>query len=79
MYLGTLAVSSIFSNRGLLTSYRLWSERERLAYQISLLEGDVGMLRPQVRNFRNDPRTIERYAREELHLVGKDEIQYIFH
>ncbi|MFH1263691.1 MAG: septum formation initiator family protein [Pseudomonadota bacterium] len=77
-YLGLLAFSSVFTNRGLLTSYRLWSERQRLDGAIGKLSAEVNGLDSEVRKFRGDPRTIERYAREELHLVGKNEIQYIF-
>jgi cell division protein FtsB len=78
VYLGILAVSSVFSDRGLFTAYRIWTQKERLERDISSVAADVGDLTNQVRDFRSDPRTLERYAREELQLVGKDEIQYIF-
>jgi cell division protein FtsB len=77
-YLALLAFSSVFTNRGLFTSYRLWVERQRLDGAIGRLSVEVRDLDNQVRKFRSEPRTLERYAREELHLVGKNEIQYIF-
>jgi cell division protein FtsB len=78
VYLGLLAVSSVFSSRGLLTVSRLQVERSRLDREISSLRRDVADLQKRVRDFRNDPRELEKYAREELRLVGDDEIQYLF-
>jgi cell division protein FtsB len=78
VYLATLAVSSAFSDRGLLTVYRLWTQKNGLDRNISSVASEVSDLQGQVRDFRYDPRTLERYAREELRLVGKDEIQYLF-
>jgi cell division protein FtsB len=78
VYLGFLAFSSVFSGRGLLTAYRLWSEKWRLDREISRTRHEVNDLQGRMRDFRSDPRAIERYAREELRLVGNNEIQYIF-
>lgn len=78
VYLAVLAFSSVFGDRGLLTSYRLRTEAKRLDVEIWALDAEVSNLQCRVRDFRSDPRTVERYAREELHLVGKNEIQYIF-
>jgi cell division protein FtsB len=78
LYMAVLATSSFFSDRGLFTSYRLWTEEKRLDRDISKLDSEVSTLREEVRGFRTDPRAVERYAREELQLVGKNEIQYIF-
>ena len=61
-----------------MTVYRLWSEKEHLDREITVIGAEVSDLQCRVRDFRNDPRALERYAREELHLVGKNEIQYIF-
>jgi cell division protein FtsB len=78
MYLGGLAVSSVIGDRGLWASYRLWHERQRMEREITVLRSDVERLQEEIVLFRSDKRTIERYARQELQLVGKDEIQYIF-
>lgn len=77
-YLGLLAVSSIFSDRGLLTAYRLWSQSEKVERKNVIMEAQVLDLRQEVHDFKTNPRTLERYAREELHLVGQNEIHYIF-
>ncbi len=77
-YLGILAFFSIVGDRGLWRSYLLWREYEKLQNINSDLRKEISELRQDVKLFRNDSRTLERYAREELHLAGKGEIQYIF-
>lgn len=78
IYLTTLVVFAIIGDRGLFKSYRLWSECRRLNQEIFVLKQDVIRLQGQVHRFRNDERTLEKYAREELHLAGENEIHYIF-
>lgn len=78
MYLATLGVFSFIGDRGLAATYRLWSECRRLERNIGELEIKNRVLRGQIEKFRNDPRTLERFAREELHLAGENEIHYIF-
>ncbi|MFH1017993.1 MAG: septum formation initiator family protein [Pseudomonadota bacterium] len=78
LYLLLLAVLSLRGERGLLKSYHLWREGKNLNAEISQLSRDTQLLRSQVRLYRYDPKTIERHARQELHLAGDREIQYIF-
>jgi cell division protein FtsB len=78
VYLGILAISSVFSDRGLMTVCRLRAERERLSREISAISAEVSGLQREVRELQTDPLALERYARKELHLVGPNEIQYIF-
>lgn len=78
VYLGLLIVFSFVGDRSLWKSYRLWTECRKLDVEIVQLESSVRKLRKEVDLFRNDRRTIEHFAREELHLAGKNEIHYIF-
>ena len=78
VYLSGLGLFSVIGDRGLLATYRLWREGERLDKVISELQSDHQNLRRDIGLFRKDLRTIERYAREELHLAGENEIHYIF-
>ncbi len=77
-YLMILVTFSLLGDRGLLRSLRLWHECQKLDGEIVELEQDVRDLRKNVDLFRHDIRTIEKFAREELHLAGKNEIHYIF-
>ena len=78
LYLVGLVGFSLMGDRGLLGSLRLWNECRKLDGEIVALEQDVRSLRKNVDLFRHDLRTIERFAREELHLVGENEIHYVF-
>jgi cell division protein FtsB len=78
VYLCGLLVFSLKGERGLLKSYRLWRESQHLSAQIDRLERETRELKSQVHLFRTDLRTVERYARDHLRLVGENEVHYIF-
>jgi len=78
VFVGAVALFSVIGDRGLAKSLRLWRECRVLDAEIATLEQETRRLRKNVDAFRSDLRTIERFAREELRLVGENEIQYIF-
>ncbi len=78
LYLLLLAGLSLRGERGLWKSYHLWQEGKTLDAEISQLSFETQGLYKQVALYRSDLRTIERHARQELHLAGNHEIQYIF-
>ena len=77
-YAGILVFFSLVGDRGLLASYKLWKESQKLDFEIVQLQDDVRHLGDQVHKFGNDDKTMERYAREKLNLAGDNEIQFIF-
>ncbi len=78
VYVSTLFIFSLIGDRGLIASYRLWSQNQTLNEQISVLRQEIVGLNDQVQKFSNDDKTIEQYAREKLNMSGTNEIQYIF-
>ena len=78
VYIIALAIFSFGGDRGLWTSLRLWNNCQNLDQNIRTLQREVADLRMQVDLFRNNDRTIEKFAREELRLAGEGEIHYIF-
>ncbi len=78
IYVGSLVFFAFLGDQGLWASYRLWRSCEKLDSQIARLKTESDGLRTDVQKFRRDRRTIEKYAREELQLVGPNEVLYIF-
>ena len=78
VYIAALFLFSLIGDRGLVASYRLWNQRNKLNQEVVDLHQDIQDLNDKVQKFRNDDRTIEQYAREKLNMSGDNEIQYIF-
>lgn len=78
VYIAALFLFSLIGDRGLVASYRLWDQRNKLNQEVVDLRHDIQDLNDKVQKFRNDDRTIEQYAREKLNMSGDNEIQYIF-
>lgn len=78
VYISALFLFSLIGDRGLVASYRLWNQRNKLNQEVVDLHQDIQSLNDKVQKFRNDDRTIEQYAREKLNMSGDNEIQYIF-
>ena len=78
LYVACLIVFTLVGDRGLWKSFGLWKECRKLDRDIATLKANIHTLRSDVGLYRDDLRTIEKYAREELHLVGEDEVHYIF-
>jgi len=73
-----LLLVSLFSNRGLLSLYRLYCMEQHMQTQIAELKSRNAGLRQELSSWENDPSKIERIAREELGLVKPGELIYQF-
>lgn len=78
LYLSTLSIFAIVGDRGLWASYRVWTAVKKLERHNDQLSEDVERLRKNIVLFKGSSHTIERYAREELNMHGKNEIQVVF-
>jgi cell division protein FtsB len=74
MVAGSLMLSALFGERGLLEMLRYESEHERLLGEIASLEEDITELELEVEALESDPLALERIAREELGLGLKGEV-----
>ncbi|MCB0326059.1 MAG: septum formation initiator family protein [Bdellovibrionales bacterium] len=77
-YLSLLVVFSLLGDQGLLTSYHLWKEKQRLELLTELLIEENKQLKTDIYKFRHDDATIEAYARKNLKLKGDQEIQFVW-
>lgn len=73
----SLVLSALFVDGGVARHERLNEELARLKTLNEGLEQDNLRLRKEVEALRHDPRYVERVAREELGLVGPDEVIFI--
>lgn len=64
----------IFSDRGLMDLNMLRKERDQLAEKNQLLNHENFTLSDEIDRLQNDPKYIENIARQELGMVGKDEL-----
>jgi len=64
----------IFSDRGLMDLNMLRKERDQLAEKNQLLNHENLTLSNEIDRLQNDPKYIENIARQELGMVGKDEL-----
>ena len=72
-----LVVGALFGDGGIL---HLWKEQVRTAELVRELEAlrvENGRLAEEISGLRSDPLAIERVAREELGLVGPDEVVFL--
>lgn len=72
-----LVMQGIYGSDGLVTLYHKRREYKSLSHQIQQLKQENLDLQKEVQNLRSDPATIERYAREELHMARHNEIIYM--
>jgi cell division protein FtsB len=68
----------IFEPQGLPRLRTLEKELGDVNAENAELRRDVGKLRAEVRDLRDDPRAVERIAREQLGLVRKSEVVFQF-
>ena len=68
----------IFSSRGLLHLRTLTGEQDELGHRIALLLHENEQLRDRIQRLRNDDRTLERLAREQLGFTRPGEVIYRF-
>jgi cell division protein FtsB len=68
-----LLISSLFGKKGLIEIYRAKSNYEALLQEIRSLEARRSQLQKEIEALRNDPRAVEKEAREKLWLIKPDE------
>lgn len=71
-----LVVHEIYGSNGYLTLRRQRKEYHATQQRIQQLEQEKSELEEQVRGLKSDPKTIERVAREKMHLARPGEIIY---
>ena len=69
---------SLFSNRGVLSLYRLYYTEQHLRTQIAESKAKNAALKSEVSSWENDLGRIEMVARDELGLVKPGELIYQF-
>lgn|SRR5487761_9080 len=72
-----LVVHSIFGANGFRTLRQKRREYQSLSQQIQHLKQENRSLENEVQGLKSDPATIERYAREELHMARPGELIYM--
>jgi len=72
-----LVVHSIWGENGFLTLRQKRREYQRLSHQILQLKQENSALEKEVQGLKSNPATIERYAREELHMARQGEVIYM--
>ncbi|MGH9325335.1 MAG: FtsB family cell division protein [Terriglobia bacterium] len=72
-----LVLHGIYGSDGLVTLYHKRRELKTVAQHIQQLKHENLTLQREVQNLRSNPATIERYAREELHMARHNEIIYM--
>ncbi|HMQ10071.1 MAG TPA: septum formation initiator family protein [Oligoflexia bacterium] len=77
-YIFILFVAALFGDQGLLKSYRLWQKKQILEQENHKIDSEIKDLSQKIYYFRDDLRTIEKYAREELKFSGNDEVRFVF-
>ncbi len=73
-----LAILSAAGPRGLRHLWKLKDDARALAERNATLRSDNERLRREIRQLKEDRRAIERAAREDLGMIGKDEVVFAF-
>jgi cell division protein FtsB len=68
-----ILISSLFGKKGLIEIYRAKSRYETLLQEVRTLEARKSQLQKEIEALRNDPRAVEKEAREKLWLIKPDE------
>jgi cell division protein FtsB len=68
-----ILISSLFGKKGLIEIYRAKGNYEALLREIRGLEAKKSQLQKEIEALQNDPRAVEKEAREKLWLVKPDE------
>jgi cell division protein FtsB len=72
-----LTVASFFGKRGLIEIYQTKRRQEVLLQRIEQLEAKKGKLERDIEELQNNPKAVEKKAREKLGLVKEGEIVII--
>jgi len=68
-----ILISSLFGKKGLIEIYRAKGNYEALLQEIRSLEARKSQLQKEIEALQNDPRAVEKEAREKLWLIKPDE------
>jgi len=68
-----ILISSLFGRKGLIEIYRAKCRYEALLREIRSLEDRKNELQKEIQALQNDPRAVEKEAREKLWLIKPDE------
>lgn len=71
-----IAAFAVFGDKGLLEVYRLKKERDGILAQNSALKRENTELGEKIRLLKTDNRYIAHIARQELGMIGKNEVVY---
>ena len=72
-----LVINALFGEKGLIESMKVGRQYRELASSIAELKRENAAFRDEARRLREDPRAIERLAREELGLISPGELLFI--
>ncbi len=73
-----IIIFAIFGDNGLIRLYNLHNEKVRLVSRNKRLEDENRRFRKEIKMLKKDKGYIERVAREELGMIGRDETVYKF-
>jgi cell division protein FtsB len=68
-----ILISSFFGRKGLIEIYRAKGKYEALLQEIRSLEARKSQLQKEIEALQNDPKAVEKEAREKLWLIKPDE------
>jgi len=68
-----ILISSFFGRKGLIEIYRAKGKYEALLQEIRSLEARKSQLQREIEALQNDPKAVEKEAREKLWLIKPDE------
>jgi len=72
-----LIVNGLIGERGLVEALRVKREHDRLAGSIATLKRENQRLADEIRRLRDDPKTIEEVARQDLGLIRPGELVFV--
>lgn len=73
-----LTVHEIFGENGWLALRRQRRQVQTIEHRLQDIKQQNAQLQKDIRGLKSDPRTIERYAREQMHFARPGEIIYTF-
>jgi cell division protein FtsB len=74
LLLSSLLLFIVFDDNGLIDLNRLKAERNNLLQKNEALKQENLSLYREIERLRNDPKYVENVARQELGVIGKDEV-----
>jgi len=74
-----LLFTSLLGDKSLFQLHRMEQARQWWVRENAALVKENGGLRVKIKSARHDPFVVEKIARDELGMVRKDEIVYLFH